>query len=160
MNAQTTNVVKDMNGIKSIDRKVDYSEYKPIGSMALLKFDAGTISPDVDGKIKSESKKVMKMKDVDVPWEIEASEKFGNAIVSKLLGERPNFDAFYCMLKSERELKSLWDDYCNSWLTENVPNGSIERFHQEYITTKVYRKISFISWNIQCKRRSDIKPRS
>ena len=56
------------------------------------------------------------------------------------MDERPNFDAFYCMLKSERELKSLWDDYCNSWLTENVPNGSIERFHQECIVSKVYKE--------------------
>ena len=89
MNIQTTNVVKDMNGIKSIDRKVDYSEYKPIGSMALLKFDAATISPDVDGKMKSESKEVMKIKNV-VPWEIKAHGKFGNAIELDLLGERPN----------------------------------------------------------------------
>ena len=89
---------------------VDYSECKPIGSMSLLKFDAGTISPDVDGKIKSESKEVMKMKDVVVPWKIKAHKKFGTAIELHLLGERPNFDALYCMLKSERELKSLWDD--------------------------------------------------
>ena len=85
MNTQTTNVLKDMNGMKSSKRKVDYSECKPIDPMSLLKFYAGTISPDVDGKIKSESKEVMKMKDVVVPWEIKADKKFGNTIQLNLL---------------------------------------------------------------------------
>ena len=76
MNTQTANVLKDMNGIKTSERKVDYSECKPIGPMSLLKFDVATISPDVDGKIKSESKEVMKMKDVVVPWKNKADEKF------------------------------------------------------------------------------------
>ena len=81
-----------------------------------------TISPDADGKMKSESKEVMKIEDVVVPWEMKADEKCGNAIELDLLSEKPNFDAFYCMFKSEREWNSSLDDNCNSWLTENVPN--------------------------------------
>ena len=42
------------------------------------------------------------------------------------------------MLRSRRELKSLWDDYCNNWLTGKVPNGSIQGVHQECVLTKVY----------------------
>ena len=68
-----------------------------------------TISPDINGKTKSESKEVVKMKDEVVSWEIKTDEKFGNTIELDLLGERPNFDAFYCMLESEREWKSSWD---------------------------------------------------
>ena len=98
VNNKTTNVLKDMNGMKSSKRMVDFSECKPIGSMSLLKFVAGTIPPDVDGKIKSESKRIMKMKDVIVPWEIKANKKFGNAIELDLL------DAFNCESSSEREL--------------------------------------------------------
>ena len=67
VNNKTTNILKDMDGMKSCERMVDYSECKTIGSLSLLKFDAGTISPDGDAKIKSESKEVMKMKDVVVP---------------------------------------------------------------------------------------------
>ena len=70
-----------------------------------------------------------------VPWEIEAVERFGNAIVLKLVGEKPNFDAFFCMLKPEREFKSLWDENCNSWLTKSVLNGLIERSQQECTAT-------------------------
>ena len=44
------------------------------------------------------------------------------------------------MLRSGRELKSLWDDYCNNWLTGKVPNGSIEGFHEECLVTNVCRK--------------------
>ena len=37
-------------------------------------------------------------------------------------------------------MKLIWDDYSNNLLTGNVPNGSIEGFHQECVVTKVYRK--------------------
>ena len=61
-------------------------------------------------KKKSESKEVMKMKDVVVPWKIKADKKFENAIELHLLGERPNLNAFHCELRSERELQLIWDD--------------------------------------------------
>ena len=110
VNDKTTIVLKDMDRMKSSERMVDYSKCKPISSLSLLTFDARPIPPDVDEKIKSESKELMKMKDIVVPWKIKAHEKFGTAIELHLLGERSNIYAFYCVLKSERELKSLWDD--------------------------------------------------
>ena len=50
----------------------------------------------------------MKMKDVTISREIKAHAFLGSAIELHLLGKRPNFDAFYCVLRSGRELKSLW----------------------------------------------------
>ena len=107
MNDKTTFALKDMDRMKSPERMVDNSKCKPISSMLLLTFNAGTIPPDVDAKTKSESKELMKMKDVIVTRKIKAHAKFGSAIELHLLGERPNFDAFYCVLRSGRELKSL-----------------------------------------------------
>ena len=69
-----SNKTTNMDGMKSCERMVVYSECKPIGSLSLLKFDAGTIPPDVDGKIKFKSKRMIKMKDVVVPWKIKADE--------------------------------------------------------------------------------------
>ena len=59
---------------------VDYYKYKPISSLLLLKFNAGIIPPNVDAKIKSESKELMNMKDAIVPWKIEAHAYFGTTI--------------------------------------------------------------------------------
>ena len=138
VNNKTTNVLKDMDGMKSCGKMVAYTKCKPNGSLSLLKFDAGTIPPDVDAKIKSESKELMNMKDAIVPWKIEAHAYFGTAIELHLFGERPNFDAVHCELRSGRELNLIWDDYSNNWLTGKVPNGSIEGFHQECVVSKVY----------------------
>ena len=57
MNTKTTNILKDMDGMKASERMVDYSECKPIGSLTLLKFDARTIPPDVHAKISPNLKK-------------------------------------------------------------------------------------------------------
>ena len=43
VNDKTTNVLKDIDRMKSSERMVDYSKCKPIGSLSLLTFDAGTI---------------------------------------------------------------------------------------------------------------------
>ena len=45
---KTTNGMNDMDGMQSCKREVNYSKCKPIGSLSLLTFDAGTIPPDVD----------------------------------------------------------------------------------------------------------------
>ena len=95
VNDKTTIVLKDMDRMKSSERMVDYSKCKPISSLSLLTFDAGTIPPDVDAEIKSESKELMKMKDVIVPRKVKAHTIFASAIELHLLGERPNFDAFF-----------------------------------------------------------------
>ena len=80
----------------------------------------------------------MNMKDAIVPWKIEANAYFGTTIELYLLGERPNFDAFHCDLRPERELKLIWDDYSN----------------------KGIQKKYFISWTSLCKRRSDVNFKS
>ena len=48
------------------------------------------------------------MKNVIVSRESKAHAFLEFAIELHLLGERPKLDAFYCMLRSGREFKSLW----------------------------------------------------
>ena len=47
VNNKTTNVLKDMDGMKSCGKMVAYIESKPNGSLSLLKFDAGLFLPEL-----------------------------------------------------------------------------------------------------------------